>query len=50
MGRIVRVDSEVYGSLIRTKALLEMATGHPVSFSDAVAFIIAVRANAGAEA
>ncbi len=50
MSHIVRIDSEVYGSLIRAKALLELATGHPVSFSDAVAFIIAVRAIAGAEA
>jgi hypothetical protein len=49
MSHIVRVDSEVYGLLIRTKALLELATQRPVSFSDAVAFIMALRAIAGAE-
>jgi hypothetical protein len=49
MSHIVRVDSEVYGLLIEAKALLVLATRHPVSFNDAVAFIMALRGIAGAE-
>jgi hypothetical protein len=49
MSHIVRVDSEVYGLMIQAKALLELATRHPVSFSDTVAFIMALRGIAGAD-
>jgi hypothetical protein len=48
VGHIIRVDSEVYGVLIHAKALLELATGRPISLSDSVAFIMALRGIGGA--
>jgi len=42
MSKTIRVDPEVYGLLLGVKADLEKATGQARSFSDAVAFLIAL--------
>jgi hypothetical protein len=42
MSKVIRVDPEVYGLLLGVKADLEKATGQARSFTDAVAFLIAL--------
>lgn len=43
MSYTIRVDIEVYSLLIQTQARLMQATGHHVSASDAVAFLLALK-------
>lgn len=43
MSHIIRVDAEVYRTIMETKARLELATGQSKSMSEAVAFLIALR-------
>ena len=43
MGKVIRVDEEVFAILMDLKVRLEVATGRPCSINRVLAFLVALR-------